>query len=418
MRTVIVGNRGLAKHLLQETLASGWDVVGAVSPAGEMAKAQANYATFADVVRGAGCELVTTTDINDDDTVSALRRLDPDVCISGGWSQIIDERVLAIPSRGFLGFHSSKLPRGRGGAPINWSLINGADEVWLSLFFYDAGVDSGDVVARSSVDVEGRDDVGSVLSKLSFAAWDLLSAARADLAAGPVDSTTQSRADATYRPRRQPQDGVIDWDRPSRRLDDWVRALTRPYPGAFTFHDGQRLRIWDGAPVGGAAGGAEPGEVVDVVDGEGVDVRTGDGVFRVTRVQTDRGPARWADRYARSSRLRPGDRLGDGQAPADWLYTGIRDGVGGTRFESATNLAVGDRGEIQCLCRSGSRRTVDLRATFDGEAVREETLDVADRAVATVGYEPEEAGTHALSVTFRDGGRVIDERHLKVFAHG
>jgi methionyl-tRNA formyltransferase len=171
MRTVIVGNRKLARHLLRQTLADGWNIVGALVPAGKLAAKQANFVPVSELVAGTACELHETTDINSTETVEWLEAVDPDLCLCGGcpdlclcggWSQIIDKRVLDIPDRGFLGFHSSRLPEGRGGAPVNWSLIDGADEVWISLFYYEPGVDAGDVLAQGSVPVERRDDIATV----------------------------------------------------------------------------------------------------------------------------------------------------------------------------------------------------------------------------------------------------------------
>lgn len=417
MRTVVLGNRALARHLLDRMQEEGWNVVGAIAPDRELANRQANYAGFKDLVEGTDCELIRTDDINDEATVSRFDALDPDVCVSGGWSQIIDERVLNVPDVAFLGFHASRLPRGRGGAPVNWSLLRGANEVWTSLFHYQSGVDAGDVVARTSVPVDERDDVATVFDALAHVNWDLLADVREDIEAGSIPSTPQSLADATYRPRRQPQDGLIDWGREPEAQDDWVRGQTDPYPGAYTFYDGTKLAVWRGERTDLDPRDAAPGEIVAVRPNVGVDVRSGDGVYRLTRVGDPDSPANWADVWADRHGVAVGDELGRHRAPSDWLYTGLRDGTGGLRFERVTNLRQGDTATVGACCHTGRRREVRVVATLDGDPVTETTLSVDRSATATITTTPRSTGTHTLRVVFYAGENRVDLRYLKFFVH-
>jgi methionyl-tRNA formyltransferase len=415
MRTVVVGNRKLARQVLRHTLDEGWNVVGALVPEGTLATEQANFVPVDELVSDTECALHETTDINDTATRDWLRGIDPDVCLCGGWSQIIGAETLAIPRRGFLGFHASQLPAGRGGAPVNWSIIDGADEVWMSLFYYTPEVDAGDVVAQGSVSVEPRDDVSTVFDALAVEACRLLSEVRPSLETDEIDGDPQPIANATYRPRRQPQDGLVDWDRSSERQRDWIRAQTDPYPGAYTFFDGARLTIWQCAPVEKPVGDAEPGEVVRVENGRGIDVRTGDGAIRLTRVQAGDRPPRWGDDYARDAGIGPGDTFGREGAPTDWYYTGIRGPDRPTEFES--NLALGERGRVEVVGFAGSPRDFSISVSVDGRPVFERTVTATREYREQVAYEPTETGTHTLAVEFRTGGETVDTRYLKVFVH-
>lgn len=413
MRTVVVGNRKVARELLRHTLAEGWNVVGAVAPTEDGARAQANYVPFDDVAARNDVPLHRTGDLNGDEAVGWLEDRDPDVCLCGGWSTVIDERVLAVPDRGFLGFHASELPRGRGGAPVNWSLIDGADEVGLSLFHYAPEVDAGDVLAQGSVPVERRDDVETVFDGIAAEACRLATSVRADLAADATDAEPQRIENATYRPRRQPQDGLVDWTRDPVAQHDWVRALTEPYPGAYTFHDGERVTLWRGEVIDESTPSGRPGEVLDVVEGAGIDVRSGTGRFRVTRVRPGRRPSRWADRYAREAGIAPGDVLGREAAPRGWYYTGIRGPTEPTEFE--TNLAPGEPGRLDVVSFAGSRRALSVSATVDGEHLFEESATVTDEYRKTVSYDPSEPGTHTVTVRFSVDGERVDTRRLKVY---
>jgi methionyl-tRNA formyltransferase len=413
MRTVIVGNRKLARHLLRQTLAEGWNVVGALVPAGELAATQANFVPVSELVADTACQLHETEDINSTETVEWLDAVDPDLCLCGGWSQIIEEAVLDVPDRGFLGFHSSRLPEGRGGAPVNWSLIDGADEVWISLFYYEQGVDSGDVLAQGSVPVEQRDDIETVFDALATEACRLTAAVRSDLEAETATAEPQSLSAATYRPRRQPQDGIIDWHRAPDAQYDWIRAQTDPYPGAYSFYQGTKLTVWEAEPVEVPVEAAAPGEVLDIVPGEGIDVRTGSGAIRLTRLKPDDRVSQWADRYAAEAELAAGDRLGRQHAPDEWLYTGIRGPEVPTTFD--TNLTVGERGRLTVVSFAGSAADLTVSVTYDGEEIFESTVTVADDYRETVAYQPAETGTHTVAVRFAVGGERVDTRYLKVF---
>lgn len=415
MRTAVVGNRALAKHVLKFLLDQGWNVVGAVSAADEAARRQAGFVPFDALAERNGIELIDTADINDREPRSRLEALDPDLCICPGWHDIISRDVLQIPDRGFVGFHSSDLPRGRGGAPVNWSIIRGNAEIALTLFYYTVEVDAGDVIHTEYVDIEPRDDVDTVFDRLAGAACDALAATRKAFERDDVDSTPQRTENATYRPRRQPQDGLIDWSLSAGRLYDWVRAQTDPYPGAHTFADGHRLTVWSARPVDQTVGGFDPGVVTSVVDGEGIDVATGDGLLRLERVQRDGCPREWADEFAGRHDVERTDSFGSQHAPPSWLYTGLRDETGGVDFSGATNLAVNERGEVTALIESAAERTVVLRAEIDGKIVCDRRIVANGAETVPIRYAFESEGTHTLRVKFseRDGQR--DQRFLKVY---
>jgi methionyl-tRNA formyltransferase len=197
---------------------------------------------------------------------------------------------------------------------------------------------------------------------------------------------------------------------------DWVRAQTDPYPGAYTFHDGTKLTVWCGEPIDRSVNDTQPGEILDIVDGEGVDVRSGDGVFRLRRIKPGDRPSRWADQYAQDADLAPGDRLGREFAPDGWLYTGIQRSTGDTSFD--TNLSVGTAGELDLVAFSGSRHSLQVRVTLDERKIFTKPVLVEDAYRDTVEYSLSEPGTYTVTVKFERNGEHIDTRYLKVFVHG
>jgi methionyl-tRNA formyltransferase len=415
VRTIIVGNRKLARQLLLHAVKNDWNIVGAVIPNKRLAAEQANFKPVEDIIEGTECQLHRTEDINAGETVTWLRERAPDLCLCGGWSQIIDERVLNVPDQGFLGLHSSRLPEGRGGAPVNWGIINGNSGIWISVFYYVSGVDAGDVLAQGSVPVEERDDVRTVFDRLAVKACELVGSVHDNLVAERPDPEPQALTDATYRPRRQPQDGLIDWERSPHAQYDWIRAQTEPYPGAYTFHNRRRLTVWQAHPIEEDHNKVVPGTVIRINTGDGVDVCTGDGAIRLTRVQREEHPPRWADEYAVATGVKVGDRLGRHTAPDNWLYTGIQGPTNQDTFE--TNLKYGDTGAVDIVALSGSTHDVTVRVTLEETTLFEQSTTVSSEYRKRVVYAPDTVGTHALTITFESDSRLIDERHLKVFVH-
>jgi len=415
MRTVIVGNRTLAKHVLEHLLRDDWNVVGAVSAGGSAARKQAGYVPFNNLAESHGIKLIETNDINAPETKSQLEELNPDLCICPGWHQIIDRSILTIPDRGFVGFHSSDLPDGRGGAPINWSLINGKSHITLSLFRYSQGVDDGDIIHKKRVRVENRDDVNTILDKLSCAACDILSTIREDFICETIKTTPQSVAEATYRPRRQPQDGIINWELTTTELIDWIRAQTDPYPGAYTFLHGDRVITWSAEPLDDN-NNLDPGTIAYISEGEGITVTTGDGAIRLKRIQKKGHPRMWADSFANRYNISSSDTFGRQHAPAAWTYTGIRNDSGGIDFTSSTNLKVGETGNIQAVIDSPTNpATIQINATFNGENIYGDRINCTGRTTVPIEYTPESTGTHTLSIEFFNDKKRINRRYLKVF---
>jgi methionyl-tRNA formyltransferase len=266
------------------------------------------------------------------------------------------------------------------------------------------------------VPIEPRDDVATVWEKLSRAACDIIDSVRGPLEDGRLTEHPQSLAEATYRPRRQPQDGLIDWATSAAEIRNWVRALTKPYPGAMTFYDRSRLVIWDGRPVSRDAGAASPGTVVGIAD-DGIDVATGDGVYRLTRVQYGDKPEAWADEFGARVDLKCGDSFGTEQAPTDWQYTGIRGPSGGYDYE--TNLDVGETGAVTLLAMSSTRQEdLTARVSFGDQVTDVVDLSGRDTRHKAATYTPTEQGTETVTIQFESGDETVDTRYLKVFTAG
>lgn len=173
-----------------------------------------------------------------------------DLLIQGGWQRLFPATVLETLSIGAIGVHGSAdfLPKGRGRSPLNWSLIEGRRRFLLHMFLIKPGVDDGDVFAIEDFDITPFDDVETLYLKVAICARRMLLRHLPDLLDGKVCFRPQV-GEPSYYPKRTPADGLIDWENMGLdQIYDFIRAQTRPYPGAFGPLDGRTLRIWKARP--------------------------------------------------------------------------------------------------------------------------------------------------------------------------
>ena len=230
-------------------------------------------------------------DPNDPAFVAAMGRLAPDFLFSCYYRHMLKPPLLALPTRGALNMHGSLLPKYRGRVPVNWVLVHGETETGMTLHYMEAKADRGDIVAQKRVPITPEDTAVTLFAKMTVAAEEILRETYPLLRAGQAPRVPQDHAGASYFGGRRPEDGHIQWTRPAQEIYNLVRAVTHPYPGAFTFLNGRKLFIWWGRALAepvAAVGG--PGQVMARLPGEGLLVATGDGHFLIERAQWEGEP--------------------------------------------------------------------------------------------------------------------------------
>jgi methionyl-tRNA formyltransferase len=178
------------------------------------------------------------------DIPDVLRDYRPDLCVVVGWYWLLSRESLEAVPRGFLGIHFSLLPKYRGSSPLVWAIINGERETGASLFSLTTDMDAGDIWAQRRVSVAPGEYVDSVLSRLEEAAVAMLLATYPSILSGEARATPQDHSSATYCAARTPDDGNIDWRWSAARIVNFVRAQSRPYPGAFTYVGNEKVVVW------------------------------------------------------------------------------------------------------------------------------------------------------------------------------
>jgi len=284
-RILFVGTVLEGRRCLEALIEAGERPSAIVTLDPALARLTSGWVPFDDIAASLGVPLVAVRDLNTEENVELVAALHPDLILVIGWTRLLGRAVLRLPPLGSVGFHASLLPRYRGRAPVNWAIINGERETGNTMFFLDEGVDTGDIIDQRRIPIEDGDDCATLYEKVAAAGIEMLLVHLPALKAGRAPRSPQDEFAATVMPRRRPQDGRIDWGQDARSLFNWVRALTHPYPGAFTHHGGRRLFVWRAMP-GDAATDALPGRLVEGADGS-VQVATGSGTLRLASVQWD-----------------------------------------------------------------------------------------------------------------------------------
>lgn len=248
MNVVLFGGTDLALRIAETLVELGIPLACVVHVRSEFAisysRGRVTNSRFADVAGWAERHGVGTHEYESvDRTIAVLHGLRPGIGIAAGWYHMLPARLRRIFARGVLGIHASLLPRYRGGAPLNWALLQGERESGVSLFELADGVDDGPLYGQRRFPIGSHDYIGDLVGRANDAAVDLLRASIGGVVNGSLVPRPQVGA-PTYSLQRNPDDGTIDWTRPAAEIERLVRAVSRPYPGARAELAGVRLDIW------------------------------------------------------------------------------------------------------------------------------------------------------------------------------
>jgi methionyl-tRNA formyltransferase len=304
-RFVLVGEVRTAEAGLRGLLDAGHPPVAVLTTDVAAARAASGmsadyYGDLPACAAAAGIPVRVVADLEAE--AGALRALDPDWVLVLGWPYLVRAAVLDVAP--CIGMHPTRLPYRRGGAPLNWTILDGESSGAVTLLRLREGLDDGEILAQREFAIHPDDYVADVLARVLEITRALVAESVAALAAGSARWTPQRDELATYTRRRRPEDGRISWCDSAARIRNLVRAVSRPFPGAFTHADGRVLRVWRAELPRGyrAPLRAEPGTVLDG-DERGILVSTRDNALLVTEAQPE-GEAPLAG-AALASRLAP-----------------------------------------------------------------------------------------------------------------
>lgn len=317
MRIVFMGTPHFAVPSLRLLIERGYEIAAVVTqpdrPVGRKRELMPTPVKAFALERG--LPVLQPEKLRSPEGVAAVAAYAPDVIVTAAYGQILPKAVLELPKHGCLNVHGSLLPRYRGGAPIQRSIIDGESVTGVTLMYMAEGLDTGDMIAKVEVPIEDADTAGTMFEKLSLAGAALLGEWLPKIVAGEAPRVPQDHGRSTYAPNLSRDDERLDWNATSRELFNRVRGLN-PMAGGFTQLDGEVFKVWRcEAPTAEDAklkpdwAAMAPGSVLET-SARGIRVRTGDGSVVLAEVQPAGKKALGAADYARGARLAPGTRFG------------------------------------------------------------------------------------------------------------
>ena len=252
----------------------------------------------------AGIPVYQPEKIKDPDFIEILKKTKADVFVVVAYGQILPQAVLDIPKYGCINVHGSLLPKYRGAAPIQWSIINGESVTGVTIMYMEKGLDTGDMLLKREIPIDPEDTYGSLHDKMAPVGAEALIEVLEMLENGSVQAEKQNDEESSYVSVINKSHGAIDWRKNAQNIVDLVRGLD-PVPGAFSYLNGEQIKIWSAAVLEGYTG--EPGTVVYTDKKKGFAVAAGDKAVLVRQMQAKGGKRMASADYMRGHEIKLGD---------------------------------------------------------------------------------------------------------------
>lgn len=284
LNVIFAGTPEFAAEHLNALLSSDHNVIAVYTqpdrPAGRGRKLTPS--PVKSVAADAGVPVYQPQTLKTPDAQAELAALKADVMVVVAYGLLLPQAVLDAPRLGCINVHASLLPRWRGAAPIHRALLAGDASTGVTIMQMDAGLDTGAMLLKASCDIHSDDTSASLHDRLIELGRPALIDALNGLEAGTLAGKAQDDTLATYASKLSKAEGELDWTQSAVDLYRQIRGLT-PWPGAYTFWQGDSLKVQQAQPIAQPTS-AQPGQLIAIGD-SGLDVATGDGVLRLTRIQ-------------------------------------------------------------------------------------------------------------------------------------
>lgn len=316
MKIVFMGTPDFAAAALQAMIEAGHQIVAVVTqpdkPRGrgkEMQMPPVKTCALAN-----GIPVFQPVKVKETEAMETLRGFGADIFVVAAFGQILSEEILKMPPYGCINIHASLLPKYRGAAPIQRAIIDGEKKTGVTIMQMDKGVDTGDMLLKTEVEIDAHETGDSLHDKLAAAGAKLIVEALAGVEAGTLTPVKQNDAESCYAKMLHKSMGRIDWNQGAHELDCLIRGLIS-WPGAYTSYHGKTLKIWEEEAVDGketehAITDVRPGTVTGT-EKDAFYVQTGNGVLKILSVQLE-GKKRMAVKdFLLGCQIRAGEVLGE-----------------------------------------------------------------------------------------------------------
>lgn len=245
--------------------------------------------------------------VREPEALEEIRKYEPELIVVAAFGQKLPKELLDMPHYGCINVHASLLPKYRGAAPIQWSILNGDTVTGVTIMRMDEGLDTGDMISKTEIPIEAKDTGGSLFDKLAAAGAKLCVDTIPLIADGSATYTPQDEAQATKVGMISKRDGYIDFSRPAAAIECQIRGLN-PWPSAFTYLNGKSLKIWT-AEIQEGGDPRNYGKIC-LIEKDRFGIQTGDGILLCTQVQLEGKKRMDAGSFLRGNAVEVGIRLG------------------------------------------------------------------------------------------------------------
>lgn len=253
-----------------------------------------------------GFSVIQPSSVRTAEFSNCIEKHTPDFIVVVAFGHIIPKNILAIPKIATINIHASLLPKYRGPAPIQWAIINQEKKTGVTTMLMDEGLDTGDILLSSELEIAPDDTSGTLHDRLADLGADLLIQTLNAFETGDINPISQDHTQATYAPMLKKNDGRMNWKLPAESLEALIRGMT-PWPGAFTFHDKKRLKIFKAKTIVMDTE-ASPGTVLKGFPDE-LWISTGKGVLSIMEIQGESGKHLLIKDFLRGYKLGPSSKL-------------------------------------------------------------------------------------------------------------
>ena len=261
VKTIVMAYHNIGCAGIESLLKNGFGI-SAVFTHRDHADENIWFHSVAELAASLDIPVFAPKDINHPIWVRKIRELNPDIIFSFYYRDMIGSAILEIPRAGCLNLHGSLLPEYRGRCPINWVLVNGEKETGVTLHYMTPRPDNGDVVCQKKINISDADTAKSLYKKALKASSGMLDEILPQIIAGSTSRYPQDHSKATYYGGRSPKDGEILWTKTADEVRNLVRAVTLPYPGAFSYAGDKKCLFWMVTKVPPGNKELSPGTVV------------------------------------------------------------------------------------------------------------------------------------------------------------
>lgn len=286
MKVIFMGTPDFAVGALEAIVEAGHEVVLVVTqedkPKGRGKEIQ--YTPVKEAAMKHGIEVYQPHRVKTEESVAKLKEFAADVFVVAAYGQILSKEILDMPKYGCVNIHASLLPKYRGAAPIQWSIINGEKVTGVTTMMMAEGLDTGDMLEKIQVEITDEETGGSLHDKLMEAGAKLILSTLTKLEEGTATRTVQDDSKSCYAKMLDKKLGDIDFTKSAEEIERLVRGLN-PWPSAYTRYNGKTLKVWK-AEVMDKEYAGEHGQIVDKTK-KSIIVKTGKGALAITELQVE-----------------------------------------------------------------------------------------------------------------------------------